>query len=175
MFSDISPEARTVKRSQHTAGRRNEMSVTHDAPKDEAKRSFLVYFLGGSFLAWLGAILYPVIAYLSPPKQSGVAVTSVKAGRLEDIPLDSGQIVKFGSKPVIMVRTRQGDVKAFEGTCTHLDCTVQYKKDEGIIWCACHNGQYDLTGRNIGGPPPKPLEEYRVVVKADEILISKTV
>ncbi len=141
---------------------------------DSEKRNFLKYLLGGSLLAWIGSVAYPIISYLNPPKQSGVEVSSVKVGRLEDIPMDSGQIVKFGSKPVILVRTRAGDVKAFDGTCTHLDCTVQYKKDEGIIWCACHNGQYDLTGRNIAGPPPKPLEEFRVVIQADEVLISKS-
>jgi len=140
---------------------------------DNEKRDFLKYLLGGSVLAWLGAIAYPVISYLNPPKQSGVEVTSVKVGRLDDIPKDSGQIVKFGTKPVMLVRTRDGDLRAFSGTCTHLDCTVQYKKDEGIVWCACHNGQYDLTGRNIGGPPPRPLEPYRVVVQADEVIISK--
>ena len=140
---------------------------------DDDKRDFLKYLLGGSLLAWLGAIIYPVVSYLQPPKQSGVEVTSVKVGKLEDIPKDSGQIIKFGSKPVLLVRTRNDELKAFTGTCTHLDCTVQYKKDEGIVWCACHNGQYDLTGRNIAGPPPKPLEQYRVVVQADEVLISK--
>ena len=140
---------------------------------DDDKRDFLKYLLGGSLLAWLGAIIYPVVSYLQPPKQSGVEVTSVKVGKLEDIPRDSGQIIKFGSKPVLLVRTRDDELKAFDGTCTHLDCTVQYKKDEGIVWCACHNGQYDLTGRNIAGPPPKPLEQYRVVVQADEVLISK--
>ncbi len=141
---------------------------------DSEKRNFLKYLLGGSLLAWIGSVAYPIFSYLNPPKQSGVEVSSVKVGRLEDIPMDSGQIVKFGSKPVILVRTPTGDVRAFDGTCTHLDCTVQYKKDEGIIWCACHNGQYDLTGRNIAGPPPKPLEEFRVVIQADEVLISKS-
>ena len=140
---------------------------------DDDKRDFLKYLLGGSLLAWLGAIIYPVVSYLQPPKQSGVEVTSVKVGKLEDIPKDSGQIIKFGSKPVLLVRTRNDELKAFTGTCTHLDCTVQYKKDEGIVWCACHNGQYDLTGRNIAGPPPKPLDQSRVVVQPDEVLISK--
>jgi Rieske Fe-S protein len=43
----------------------------------------------------------------------------------------------------------------------------------GVIWCACHNGKYDLNGHNISGPPPRPLEEYRVIVQKDEIFISK--
>ena len=66
-----------------------------------------------------------------------------------------------------------GEVLALSATCTHLDCTVQYRKDLGVIWCACHNGKYDFNGRNIAGPPPRPLDEYRVVMQGDEVYISK--
>jgi Rieske Fe-S protein len=57
--------------------------------------------------------------------------------------------------------------------CTHLQCTVQYRSDTQHIWCACHNGHYDLNGRNIAGPPPKPLEQYLVNIRGDEIVVSK--
>jgi len=137
------------------------------------RRDFLKYVLGGGLLAWLAAVLYPVMAYLKPPKQGEVEVTSVKAGKVSAMEKDSGVIVRFGSKPVILVRTVSGEFRAFSATCTHLDCTVQYRKDMGLIWCACHNGRYDLNGRNVAGPPPRPLDEYRVVVQGDEISISK--
>jgi Rieske Fe-S protein len=52
---------------------------------------------------------------------------------------------------------------------------VQYKKELGLIWCACHNGKYDLNGRNVSGPPPRPLDEYRVTIQGGEIMISKKV
>jgi Rieske Fe-S protein len=94
-------------------------------------------------------------------------------GKIAEIGKDSGMIVRFGSKPVILIRTADGEFRAFSATCTHLDCTVQYKKDLGVIWCACHNGKYDLTGRNISGPPPRPLEEYRVIVQGDEVSVLK--
>ncbi len=35
-----------------------------------------------------------------------------------------------------------------------------------MIWCACHNGHYDLFGKNVAGPPPRPLEPYKVQVAA---------
>ena len=142
-------------------------------PHDNERRDFLKYFLGGGIVAWLLAILYPVLAYLKPPKQGEVEVTSVKAGKASAIEKDSGVIVRFGNKPVILVRNAAGEFRAFSATCTHLDCTVQYRKDMGLIWCACHNGRYDLNGRNVAGPPPRPLDEYRVVLQGDEILISK--
>lgn len=140
---------------------------------DQQKRDFLKYVLGGGAVAWAASILYPLFAYLKPPVQAEVEVTSVKAGKLANIEKDSGMIVRFGNKPVILVRTASGELRAFSATCTHLDCTVQYRKDMGVIWCACHNGKYDLNGRNVAGPPPRPLDEYRVVVQGEDILISR--
>jgi cytochrome b6-f complex iron-sulfur subunit len=139
----------------------------------KTKRDFLKYVLGGGLIAWIGAVIYPVVAYLNPPRQGEVEVSSVKVGPLTGIEKDSGTIVRFGNKPVIVIRTPAGDLRAFSATCTHLDCTVQYRKDFGVIWCACHNGKYDLTGRNIAGPPPRPLDEFRVTLQGDEVFLSK--
>ncbi len=150
-----------------------EMQEPSPAPGDESKRSFLKLVLSGGLVALAGAILYPILAYLKPPKQGEVEVSSVKAGKVSDFANDSGTIVKFGSKPVILLRTTSGEFRAFSATCTHLDCTVQYKKELGLIWCACHNGKYDLNGRNVSGPPPRPLDEFRVVVQGGEVMISK--
>ena len=142
-------------------------------PETVTKRDFLKYILFGGLAAWAASVLYPVVAYLRPPKQGEVEVSSVKAGKLSDIPKNSGTIVRFGNKPVILVRTQEGEMRAFSATCTHLDCTVQYRKDMETIWCACHNGRYDLTGRNIAGPPPRPLEPYRVIVQGEDVYISR--
>jgi Rieske Fe-S protein len=136
------------------------------------KRDFLKYVLGGALFTWVAALLYPLFSYLRPPRQAEVEVTSVKAGRLADILKDSGTIVRFGNKPVLLVRTSTDQLRAFSAVCTHLDCTVQYKSELGMIWCACHNGKYDLNGRNISGPPPRPLEEYRVILQGDEVHIT---
>jgi Rieske Fe-S protein len=143
------------------------------AGADRGKRDFLKYVLGAGLIAWIASVVYPLISYLRPPRQAEVEVTSVRVGKLADIAKDSGTIVRFGNKPVILIRTPNGRMQAFSAVCTHLDCTVQYKKDLGVIWCACHNGKYDLTGRNIAGPPPRPLEEYKVILQGEEVHISK--
>jgi len=85
---------------------------------------------------------------------------------------NSSKIVKFGRTPVILIRSKEGDFKALEATCTHLDCLVQFREETQQILCACHNGIYDLNGRNISGPPPKPLREYVVDITNQEIRIT---
>ena len=149
------------------------MNEHNASPREQGKRDFLKYVLGGGLFAWVVSIVYPLLAYLTPPKQAEVEVNSVKAGKLSEIERDTGTIVRFGNKPVILVRTASGEMRAFSATCTHLDCTVQYQKDMGVIWCACHNGKYDLNGRNVSGPPPRPLDEFKVILQGEEVSISK--
>lgn len=140
---------------------------------DQNKRKFLKYVLGGSLTALAAMIFYPIVAYLKPPKTKSAEVSSVKVGKVNEIPNDSSIMFRFGTKPGILVRTQSGDFRAFEATCTHLDCTVQFKQDMGVIWCACHNGKFDLNGRNISGPPPRPLTPYKVNIQGEDIFVSK--
>jgi cytochrome b6-f complex iron-sulfur subunit len=142
------------------------------APQEE-RRKFLKLMLGGGLVALAAAVVYPVLSYLKPPKIKEVQVSSVKVGKIDEFSNDSGTIFKFGNKPGILLRTASGEFRAFEAVCTHLDCTVQFKKDMGVIWCACHNGKYDLNGRNISGPPPRPLNPYKVIVQGEEVFVSK--
>ena len=137
------------------------------------RRKFINLFLGTGLIGWISSVLYPLLSFLKPPKISEANVNSIKAGPVADFPTNSGQIVKFGRKPVIVIREENGRFHAFAATCTHLDCIVQYRKDTKQIWCACHNGIYDLRGRNVSGPPPKPLAEYSVKIINDEIIVSK--
>ena len=149
------------------------MNETNSGPKLSSRRNFLKYILTGSLFGFAASVLYPLISYLKPPKQAEVEVSNILAGKITDFSKDSGKVIRFGNKPVILIRLSDGTFKAFSATCTHLDCTVQFKKEMGLIWCACHNGKYDLNGRNVSGPPPRPLDPFRVTLKGEEIYISK--
>jgi len=137
------------------------------------RRQFTNYLLAGGLLGWMGSVLYPLFAYLKPPPVAEANVNSVKAGLASEFANNSAEIVKFGRKPVILIRTDGGEFRAFEATCTHLDCIVQYRTDLKQIWCACHNGIYDTRGRNVSGPPPRPLEAFAVNIVDDEIMVSR--
>jgi len=101
-------------------------------------------------------------------------MTAVTAAKVSDLKLNSGRIFKFGSRPGLLVRTLGGTWKAFLAVCPHLNCTVQYRSETQQIWCACHNGTFDLNGQVISGPPPKPLEEFAVNVRGDEVIVSRS-
>ena len=144
-----------------------------EVPQEVSRRSLLDLLLSGSILAFLGAVFYPVARYLSPPKGEAVVTSSVVAAKVADVTPNAGKIFRFGSKPGILVRLPSGEWRAFSAVCTHLQCTVQYRGDLEQIWCPCHNGHFDLSGKNVSGPPPAPLEPYDVNVKGDEVVVSR--
>ncbi len=138
-----------------------------------SRRNVLNYLLGTGAVATLAAIVYPIIKFMIPPRVVESSASSVVAAKVSELKPNSGRIFKFGSKPAILIETPAGEYRAFSAVCTHLDCTVQYRPDEKLIWCACHNGRYDLTGKNISGPPPRPLEAYTVNVRGTDIVVSR--
>jgi Rieske Fe-S protein len=137
------------------------------------RRRFVGALLGSGFLATAVAFLYPVLRYLAPPKASDVGGDAVVAGRVGELKPNSGKIFRFGNRPGLLIHTSSGEYRAMSATCTHLSCTVQYRDDLQQVWCACHNGKYDLNGRNVSGPPPRPLEAFEVQVQGDEIFVRR--
>lgn len=143
--------------------------------KNPGRRKILNILLGSTVGLWVLSILYPVYKYLLPPKIAEALPAAVKAGTVDELPPNSGTIIKFGSKPVIVIKTPEPkpELRAFSAICTHLSCVVQYREDFEHIWCACHNGHYDLHGRNIKGPPPRPLPKYGVAIKNGTIFVTR--
>ena len=131
---------------------------------DLGRRRFVEWFLGTSAGALAASVLYPMVRFLDPPRLAERSVQQVEVGPANDPDLVAKgfKIVRFGNEPVIVVRAGEGDFRAFTATCTHLDCIVEYRPDRAMIWCNCHNGAYDLTGRNVAGPPPRPLTPFVV-------------
>lgn len=77
---------------------------------------------------------------------------------------------------VYINKDNQGELLVMSPICTHLGCTVPYadeeKQKQGIkFFCPCHGGQYDEMGVNIGGPPPRPLDVFRLVVQDGHLYI----
>jgi cytochrome b6-f complex iron-sulfur subunit len=141
------------------------------------RRTFLDALLSVGFVSTAIAIAYPVAEYLVPPPAGEPETASAVAARAADLRPNSGKVFRFGNRPGIVVRTAEGDLRAFSAVCTHLDCTVQFKADTSQLWCACHNGTYDLGGNVVSGPPPRGLEKFVVNLRGEgsdaEIVVSR--
>ncbi len=140
---------------------------THDpavpAAQLTSRRRLLNVLLGGSFLSWMAVLFYPVLRYLKPPAETGGGseMTLSDADRTKVVQ-NGFSIVRLGTDRVIVFQDAAKTIHALQAKCTHEGCTVTYKADEGLVWCACHNGKFALDGRVISGPPPRPLAAYSV-------------
>lgn len=148
----------------------------HLPDKETVRRDFIRTLFTSGFLVWVGAFIYPVYRYLKPrvEEDTANAVQSIIAGKKADFASTRAKLVKFGTKPVLLLKNDQGEIVALGATCKHLGCTVQYIAEKNHIFCGCHGGTYDLTGKNVSGPPPAPLDKYKVSIDGEDIIVSRT-
>ena len=144
----------------------------HPGP-EPGRRRLIETLLGGGLFASAVSFLFPVLRYVIPPAVVDLGGDEVVAAKIGELRPNSSKIFRFGSHPGLLVLTAEGEYRAMSATCTHLSCTVQYRNDVRQVWCACHNGLYDLGGRNVSGPPPRPLEAFQVHVRGDEVVVSR--
>lgn len=149
------------------------MTAGHLSQPNATRRRMIEVFLGGGLFASLVSFIYPVLRYLIPPAIADLGGDEIVAAKVNELKPNSAKIFRFGSRPGLLILNSDGSYRALSATCTHLGCTVQYRSDLRQIWCACHNGIYDLNGRNVSGPPPRPLDVFEVHSRGDEIVVSR--
>jgi Rieske Fe-S protein len=133
-------------------------------------------FLNGLFGGWIGALLasflYPVIRFVFPPTREPDQVV-LPFLDFKDMAPNSVKNFSWGSKPGILKKNEDGTFTPFVAVCSHLDCNVTYLPDKKKFFCACHEGWYDEQGRNIAGPPPRPLRRLVLAVEGENLIISR--
>ena len=116
----------------------------------------------GSLAGRFVQFFYPVI----PP----VRLLEVKAAKIKDIPAGSVRAVNLPQGNVMIVNNG-GQVTAFSAVCTHLACLVRWEENQKRFHCPCHHGMFDINGKVISGPPPRPLDEIKATVRGEDIVL----
>lgn len=111
-------------------------------------------------------------AAASPSSTQGGAQPSAGGPlvKLADVPVGGAVSAKDAQgRKLIVAQPKAGEVVAFSAICTHMGCTVA--PGNGILQCPCHGSTYDLaTGKNTGGPAPRPLARVDVAVKGADVV-----
>jgi Rieske Fe-S protein len=139
-------------------------------PAPSPRRDFLSIAVGGSMAAFAVAVGYPVARFIEPHARPPSGTATV--GKIEDFPIGQAKIVLVAERPVLVIRTTDGQFRAFSAVCSHLQCVVNYVPERNQIECPCHQGIYSIDGQNISGPPPRPLEEMVVTVNEGSVIVS---
>jgi len=96
----------------------------------------------------------------------------MKIASLSSLPVGATLVFQYPHEhdDCILVRVALDKFLAYSQKCTHLSCAVIPMVEKGVIRCPCHEGFFDLyTGRNIAGPPPRPLPRITLDVRGDDV------
>lgn len=133
------------------------------------RRGFLRFLLSVFSLTALGSFLYPISRFIAPPLAS--KFTSKLSIEKDLIPVGGAKEIVLGNAPAIIINVPDKGYVAVSRVCTHLGCLVQYDKKSKRLICPCHAGVFDLEGKVLSGPPPKPLETIPLKVEGAHLSI----
>lgn len=144
-------------------------------PPTATRRGFLRWLLSFSIVSTAAGMIAPIIDYLLPPARKASAYGGPTiVGTVEDFPAGTGKIVSVDDKPVVVVNTKAGGIKAFSAICTHLGCIVYWHPEKNVIHSPCHDGLFNpVTGAVVSGPPPRPLPAYELAIKDGKVYVGK--
>lgn len=146
------------------------MSLNTNAPDAELKHGRRKFLLG---LSWTGtgllvtALLSAVLKFFWP-RVSSRPPRSVQVGFPEDY--RPGQVLYHRGRKLFIVRDQEGFL-SLSARCTHLGCLVVWNRDHRMFLCPCHGGKFDAEGRNVEGPPPRPLDQLSLRLDDNGILV----
>jgi len=136
------------------------------------RRSVLNWLLGAGLVGWTASVLYPVLRYLRPLSDVGAGgPLKLSAEEISILGKSHFVIARAGTRKVIVFEAG-GELRALDAKCTHEGCTVQFVPGDSLLWCACHNGKFDLDGRVLSGPPPRPLTKWVATREGDEVTLT---
>jgi cytochrome b6-f complex iron-sulfur subunit len=143
------------------------MAIIHD---NEGRRRFLSQAaMGFGLIFGLGTLGLRFVQFLMPSTNRKTHET-VLVGAEAQLPVGEAVTMDLGGHKIALLRTSEG-VVAFSRRCTDLGCLVSWKKNREQFVCPCHQGVFDKAGRNIAGPPPRPLDRYEVVKRGEQLYV----
>ena len=117
-------------------------------------------------------LLSPMLLAALPPRccdlpEAPAGSFKIKEGlltlRMKDLPQALRISDDTRKLKVILVRTPDGKLAAVSGACTHGGAPLVMNERHGTVQCtSLGHSEFDLQGKVLRGPAPKPIQVYAV-------------
>jgi len=132
-------------------------------------------FIGFAWIAAAAIVLAELVggtlAFLWPRRKGGKSEKIFVAGNAGSFKV--GEVVPFRRERAFVVRV-DGGFLALSAVCTHLHCIVNWNGALKTFECPCHGGKFNEQGAVTGGPPPRPLDLYKLQIVEGKVIVDTT-
>jgi len=136
----------------------------------------IVVFIGAALTATLGGFgVIPALRKKTPSwSDAGTAgdlvVDQPQERRFSEI-VKSGWQAEKQERVIWIVKKSDTSVVAYSSNCTHLGCGYRWVAAQQRFACPCHGSIFDINGKVLAGPAPRPLDTLSARIENNRILV----
>jgi len=154
-----------------TTGKKMDSNLTTDK-NPMSRRRLIAYAWIGSAVIVVAELIGGTFAFLWPRRKEGKEEKVFVAGKKNEFKV--GEVVSFRKEKTFIVRTEIGFL-AFSAVCPHLRCVVNWNQVLKKFECPCHGAKFNPTGEVLEGPPPRPLDLYRLQIVEEKLVVDTSI
>jgi len=139
--------------------------------KPISRRRLMAYAWIGAAAIVMGEMIGGTFAFLWPRRKGPKVETVFIAGKITDFKV--GEVIPFRKERTFILRT-EGGFLAISAICTHLHCIVNWNEMLKKFECPCHGAKFNQNGEVLEGPPPRPLDLYKLQMVAGNVVVDRT-
>jgi cytochrome b6-f complex iron-sulfur subunit len=139
--------------------------------KSISRRRLMAYAWIGAAAIVMGELIGGTFAFLWPRRKGPKVETVFIAGKVTDFKV--GEVIPFRKERTFILRT-EGGFLAISAICTHLHCIVNWNEMLKKFECPCHGAKFNQNGEVLEGPPPRPLDLYKLQIVAGNVVVDRT-
>ena len=148
---------------------------SNQAPDRRTFFKRLVNGIGAAIATILGV---PLVGFYGLPALRAPRAGWRECGPVDEFPVGDIKLVPlrplerrswpeaWGTEAAWVYRKSDQEFVVYNLHCTHVGCPVNWSPQARRFFSPCHGGVFDVDGRVLAGPPPRPLDRYETTVES---------